>query len=160
MSDITELERRINSALDRIGTGLEALAREAPAPAADPAEMEALQAALAQERAITAELEERVRAIKEKQETHVRELEEKIAGMSEQMKAQEARMVQMKEVTIQLRESLEALREAEAGRIPDAHLLNEAMQAELEAFRALREAERGEIEALLGELKPLVGEEA
>ena len=39
MSDITELERRITAALDRIGTGLDEL--EAPAPAGpDPAELQ------------------------------------------------------------------------------------------------------------------------
>ncbi len=155
MSDIAELERRINNALERISAGVENLG-----VATDAAKTEALQAELEQERSVTAQLEERVKAIKEKQETHVRDLESKLAEITERFKEQEARMFTLKQTTVQLRENVEALRDANNAGVGDPHLINKAMLAELEALRALRDAEQAEVETLLSELKPLVGEGA
>ena len=65
MSDISELQARIANALDRIGTGLDALGRPAPDTGEEPAEMTALRAQLEDERTANAQLEERVRTIRE-----------------------------------------------------------------------------------------------
>ncbi len=51
-----------------------------------------------------------------------------------------------------MREELTALRGAD---VPDAHLINRAMLAELEALRADRSAESAELAAILAELEPL-----
>src|SRR5690606_40004114 len=71
MSDIAELERRISAALARIEAGVEVLgaapAETAPA-ARDEGEITRLTEELEAERAANAQLTERVRAIKEKQE--------------------------------------------------------------------------------------------
>ncbi len=65
MSDISDLESRITTALDRIGRGLDALG---PKPdAGQDAEIATLKVALEEEKTANAQLEERVRAIKEKQ---------------------------------------------------------------------------------------------
>ncbi len=75
MSDITELERRVSAALSRIDRALDAM----PGPAAeDPALHEALES----ERAANAQLMERVRAIKEKQEIILSALERKVAHLT------------------------------------------------------------------------------
>lgn len=107
MSDIAEYERRIAFALERIGRGVEALkqreamqakaaqsaaqqtepeAAEAELPpvpepppevVADPAEVAELKAALAAEQEANAQLSERVRAIREKQDTTLGAMERK-----------------------------------------------------------------------------------
>ena len=40
----------------------------------------------------------------------------------------------------------------------EPHLLNKAMQAELEALRATRQSETVEMDEILAELQPLIGE--
>lgn len=158
MSDIADLERRVTSALERIGAGLDALPMAAPQ--FDPGEVEALKEALESERTANAQLEERVLAIKEKQDTSVAALEARVASLSAQAAQQEADLARLKQVNAQLRDSNAALRDANAEGVGDAHLINKAMLAELEGLRASRAADLGELEAIMGELKPLIEEEA
>ncbi|MEL6960659.1 MAG: hypothetical protein AAGL89_17105, partial [Pseudomonadota bacterium] len=83
MSDIESLEGRITAALDRISAGAERLAALEPAPvAADGAPSEDLAAQVAQltarldeERTANAQLEERVKLLKERQDGKLAELE-------------------------------------------------------------------------------------
>ena len=75
MSEIAELERRITAALDRIGTGVDGLAEAA----ANSDEITALNEALEAERVANAQLEERVSAIKQKQDTSIKEMEARIS---------------------------------------------------------------------------------
>ena len=154
MSDIADLERRITSALERISISVGGLAG---AGTQDNTQVDALKGELAEERAVTAQLEERVRAIKEKQETNVRDLQQRLAELTARTTEQETRMHRLRQINTQLRESNDALRAANSAGVGDAHLINKAMLAELEALRALRETEQGEVAALLSELKPLVG---
>lgn len=68
MSQIEELQRRIVAAMERIGTGVEALRDATPAPAgAD----DALRAALDDERVANAQLEERLKSLKQRHEQEV-----------------------------------------------------------------------------------------
>ncbi len=155
MSEIAELESRITAALERISAGLAQLA-----PKPDEDEIQALKTALSEERAVSAQLEERVRAIKEKQETHLRDLEGENAALNERVSQLDTRLQRMKQTGEQLRESNAALREANAAGVGDAHLINKAMLAELEALRALRDTEQAEVASLLSDLKPLIEEDA
>ena len=61
----------------------------------------------------------------------------------------------MRQTTIQLRETLRAMREQQQGQV-EAHLLNKAMLAELEALRAVRASEVIELEQLISELVPIL----
>ena len=158
MSDITELERRITAALARIDVGVDGMA-QAPA-AEDAGEIAALKEALEVEKAASAQLEERVAAIKEKQETLIKDLEAKISDLTSTVAQQETDAKRLLMVNAQLRESNDELRESNESGVGDAHLVNKAMQTELEALRATRKADLAELETIMSELKPLIGESA
>ncbi len=151
MKDMTELERRIAAALDRIATHAGSLypARPEPEPAAEvddglPPAADLL-AELEAERDVTAQLEERVRAIKERQDTKVSALETDLAAARDRIAA--------------LEEENTGLRDAPPATAQGADDTG-ALRSELEALRATRAAERDEIDALLAELKPIVEESA
>lgn len=154
MSDISELERRITRALDRAGQALDRLsaARE------DTADVEAMKAELEAERVANAQLEERVRAIKDKQETTVAALEAEVVRLKDSLRNRDGEVQRMRSVNDELRASNAALREANAQGLPDAELVNAGMISELEALRAERAAERAEIDEVLATLEPLLQE--
>ena len=151
MSDIAELERRIASALERIGSAVQGLGA---------AGSEALEAELAAEREANAQLEARVRAIKEKQETMVASLQDEVAALREVLTQTDADLQRLRSVNAELRQSNAALRRANAQGVADPDLVNSAMETEIEALRELNEANRAEIDRVLSELEPMLGEVA
>lgn len=160
MSDIAELERRITAALERIGTGVDGLGAAGAGDGADGNEVDALREALEAEKIANAQLEERVTAIKEKQETIVKDMEARIEDLTTEMSKHEADAKKLLHVNAQLRESNDALRESNESGVGDAHLINKAMQTDLEALKATRKADLAELETIMAELKPLIGEGA
>ncbi|MDP3340088.1 hypothetical protein [Frigidibacter sp.] len=167
MSDITDYERRIAAALERIGHGVETLARpvavpepdpvaEPVPPAVDTAELTALREALESERAANAQLVERVRAIKEKQDSTIGALERRVAKLTAQLEAGGLDAAKLRRANTQLSDASQALREAMAAALPEPHLINKAMLAELDALRALRASDAAEMEEILAELKPFL----
>ncbi len=152
MSDITELERRINSALDRIGAGLGHIGGSSGGSA----ELTRLREALETEQSANAQLEERVRAIRDRQEETVGALEAEVGRLREAAARHGAEVQRLKRINSQLRQNNQALREANEQGVGDPHLINKAMLTELDALRASREADRAELDAVLGELKPLL----
>jgi galactokinase len=163
MADVAELEKRIAAALDRIGAGLSALsAAGSPggssggSPDGDADELASLQEILETERTANAQLEQRVVAIKEKQEKLVAMLEAEVARLREETAAGEAAVQNVKRVNHRLRENNRALREANRQGVGDAELINAGMVAELDALRATHDSDRAELDAILVELKPLV----
>ncbi|MEL6700571.1 MAG: hypothetical protein AAFO58_02650, partial [Pseudomonadota bacterium] len=129
MSEITDLERRITQALDRIRAGVDTLGTVPPmvapilddapeetvaeaAPATDTAELESLRAELEDERTANAQLEERVRVIRRKQEGRVKKLEEQLAEAQTQLAASEAACAHLKAAADKLRQSNQDLRKA------------------------------------------------
>lgn len=159
MSDITELEQRITEALERIGTGVDGLASAAVA-AEKTAEVADLNQALEIEKAANAQLEERVNAIKAKQETTIARLEEQVVDLDEKLAAREGDCKRLGQVNAQLRDNNAALREANENGVGDAGLINTGIQGELDSLRATRAAEMGEMKAIIDELEPLIGEGA
>ena len=181
MSDIAELERRITSALDRIGAGLERLVPEGAqaatgdavaekpvdAAGAGGAEVDALREALEAEKAVSAQLEERIKALHEREEAQVNALKTQADALKAQMEAlrttaREAtnKLQQSRKTNQQLQASLQSLRQAGADAVTEPHLINQAMMSELEGLRSIRDADRAEMDAILGSLKPLLGEES
>ena len=152
MSDISEFERRITAALDRAQQALEQLS------AGEGGDTAALTAELDAERVANQQLEERVRAIKEKQETTVAELEGEVARLQEALKARDGEVQSMRSVNETLRASNTALREANAQGLAEPELVNAAMVTELDGLRAVRAAERAEIEEILATLEPALKE--
>jgi len=163
MSDIAELERRISAALARIEAGVEVLgaapAETAPA-ARDEGEITRLTEELEAERAANAQLTERVRAIKEKQETTVGALEKKVERLTAQIDAADAEIRRLKQLGDDLTETNRALTTAAAAGVTEPALINRSLMGELDALRAQRAAEIAEMDEILAELKPLIGEVA
>lgn len=159
MSDLAEYERRISYALERINRGMQLLAARptptsAPAPAADPAMLADLRDALEAERTANAQLSERVRAIREKQETTLSALERRLAAATHGQDQAAQEIARLKRANAELVAANRAL--STSGGAPDPHLINRAMQAELESLRAARAADLVEITDIMTALEPLV----
>lgn len=166
MSNIEELQGRIAAAMDRIGAGLDTIARR-PAPAAEPDPE--LAAALEEERLANAQLKERLRTLNQKHFDAIETLEAKLAENSEVMALREdlarqaaamarldADIQRLRLANDQLRQSNAALREANESGVGEPHLINKAMLAELEGLRAARAADASEAAVLLSRLEPLL----
>ena len=153
MSDIEELERRINAAFDRIGQAVDGFVP--PTTGAGTGE---LQDALLTEQTANAQLTERLRVVKEREASHAAEAAEKVDRLTRALDAQGLELQRMKKTVIQLRESLRALREAQTEAVADPNLVNRAMLTELEALRATRLTEMAQMEEILAELHPLIGD--
>ena len=153
MSDIEELERRINAAFDRIGQAVDGFVP--PTTGAGTGE---LQDALLTEQTANAQLTERLRVGKEREANQAAEAAEKVDRLTRALDAQGLELQRMKKTVIQLRESLRALREAQTEALADPHLVNRAMLTELEALRATRLTEMAQMEEILAELHPLIGD--
>lgn len=158
MQDIGELERRITAALDRIGGGLAGLERLRPAPEPDPPsdlpDAETLVAELAAEREVVAQLEERIRVLRGREEESGAATDKGAEQMRELVSALEGDRARLKKVNEALRNANQALREANAAGLADPHLVNTSVLTELEALRALRDSDRAELDQILGELAP------
>lgn len=154
MSDGSELERRIHAALDRIAAAADGLATPVP----DDGSAAELQAALETERAANAQLEDRVRAIKEKQETVVGRLEREVADLKAALAVRDATVQKVRRMNGLLRKTNRALRTANAQHLADPDLLNAATQAELDALKTLQETDRAELDEILATLEPVVKE--
>ena len=154
MSELADLERRITSALERIGRGVEDMqASEAPAPDENSA---GLQQALDDERTANAQLTERVRALKEKQDTTIADLQAEVDSLKARAEAAEAALSKVSATSEKLRDNNKALRDANAEGIAEPHLVNKSMLEELEALRAARSADMAEVDAILADLKNIV----
>ena len=156
MSELSQVERRLSAALDRIARRLEA--GGPPQPGGDGAEatITELRAALEKERSSNAQLSERVSQVKQRQETTVAQLERRLARLTEQLDLQSLEMLRLKKANARLIETNAGLRAAQAESFPDATVVNRSISAELEALQAERRAEMAEMEEILAELKPLV----
>ncbi|MEF3047601.1 hypothetical protein [Pseudotabrizicola sp. L79] len=165
MDNIAELERRITAALMRIDRGIDALSRPPVvadgAPVATLADGEAeaeiarLNEALDDERVVSAQLQERLRALKDKETALTQPLEAEVDRLTKQLDVQGLEMQRLKKTVVLLREQLRAMTDAMAEDRVEPHLINKAMLAELEALRALRSAETVELDEIISALDPL-----
>ena len=155
MSDIAALEGRITQALDRIRAGIEA-ASAAPQPAAgdDPD----LRRQLDEERTANAQLEERVRALKERQDGRVAELEHQVDTQADQLAQLDAELQRLRASNADMRQISAQLRSAAADGVAEPELINRALMAEVEALLAQRSADIGEMDAILAGLAPILKE--
>ncbi|MDP3194499.1 hypothetical protein [Tabrizicola sp.] len=161
MQDITELEKRITAALERIGKGVDRLSanpRPATAPASAPAATAtpqsdaALRAQLEEEKSLTAQLQARLRAASTREAKG--DLQEKVDRLTQDLDVKGLELQRMRRVNASLREQLEALRTAAASGVTEPHLINKAMQTELETLRATRLTEIAEMDEILAALEP------
>ena len=119
-----------------------------------------LKAELEAERSANAQLTERVRAIKEKQETLLTALERKVQTLSAQLEQQGGELQRQRLMNVSLTRTNQKLSDSLREGVADPGVLNEALRTEVEAMRLSRMAEMAEMEEILAELRPLVGEVA
>ncbi|UWQ13453.1 hypothetical protein K3556_10900 [Aliiroseovarius sp. M344] len=155
MNDISELETRITTALERISKGIAVLSPQATGADEDVAR---LTAELEDERTTNSQLAERVKAVQQSRAEEVDRLRNELDRLTAQLAADEAVMAQLRQVNAELRANNDALREAVGSGVADADLVNAAMATELEGLRVAQAADRAELEAVLGELGKLIAE--
>lgn len=173
MSDITELERRITAALDRIGKGLDGLggseagpdegtlskleAAEARIAELEPAEARVaeLEQALEDECLVSAQSEERLKAIREKSERHSAALDIQVFEHQQATAKLDSELQRLRRAAEDLRASNLSLRAALEEGVAEPHLINKAMLTELETLRATRSVEIAQADAILATLEPL-----
>ena len=161
MADISQLEGRISAALDRIRQGVEGMDR-APVGEGDAAQarIAELEAALAEEKTATAQLEERIKALKDKQESQIADLEAQAGDYRAANGALDGEIQRLTAANAELRDLNAQMSKAMAEEVAEPHLVNRAMMAELEALRAARAAEASEVGAVLADLNAALGKEA
>ena len=103
-------------------------------------------------------VEERVRALKERQDGRVAQLEAEVADNRLRLSEGDEDMQRLRQANAELRDIGAQLRVALAEGVAEPQLINRAMLAELEALRAARAADLAEVNAVIAELRPLVGE--
>ncbi len=173
MDDIAELERRITTALMRIGQAVEEIGMtEAPAPVPEPAhpppapvatladgvaeaEIARLNEALDEERMLAAQLNERLRTVRDRESVERIALQTEGDRLMKLLDVQGLEMQRLKKTVSALRELVRTLTEAQQTGQIEPHLINKAMLTELEALRALRSAEAAELDEIIAALDPL-----
>jgi hypothetical protein len=169
-NDTHHFEERISTALSRLSAALDALSVRRPAvPEAgvavtppdagdgpDAAALASAKAALTQQIAENADLTTRLAEAEGRALSDRAALDEQLAGARAQLDAQGLEMQRLRMGNVQLRETLRALRDAAGAGVADAHQINKAMQAELDALRTSRLAEISELNEILAELDPLI----
>lgn len=157
MQEISELEKRITAALERIGKGMDRLSAQgrpptAPTGSGTPGQDAALRAQLEEEKSLTAQLQARLRAAKDREAKG--DLQEKVDRLTQDLDVQGLELQRMRRVNAALREQLESLRTAQSAGVTEAGLINKAMLTELDALRAMRLTEVAEMDEILAALEP------
>jgi chromosome segregation ATPase len=166
MQDIAELERRITAAMARIGRGVESLSAHVPVPSDTPTAMlpesdfAALNEKLDEERMLNAQLQERLRAVHQKDEAAQAALTDQISALNAQVAAQTDELELLRNSTATLNAELAALRDVAELGVTEPEHINHAMLTELDALRAARAAEAEELSDIIAALNPLIEEAA
>ncbi|MFK7876741.1 MAG: hypothetical protein AB8B71_13335 [Paracoccaceae bacterium] len=150
MSDIEAYQTRILAALERATVGLDKVG------AGDAAALNDLQSALDEEKTVTAQLEERLKVLKEKHTSELAAMAAQMQDTQAKVSALDVELQRMQQVNSGLRESNAALRDANAAGVGDATLINAALQTELDALQAARAADVAEASAILSALTPVL----
>lgn len=157
MSEIAQYETRITAALDRIRRRVEALDEPAD-EAADSGP--ALRRQLDEERTVTAQLEERVKVLKDRQETRIADLEAQVEAGRTRLADLDQELQRLQQANAELRAVASEMWTALSDGVAEPELVNRAVMAELDGLRAARAADRAEMQAVLAELDPIVGGQA
>lgn len=148
MHEIGELQRRITAALDRIGTGVDAIAAPAETPRSG-AEAGDLEAALEDERRVASELRDRLATMEARHGEALAEAQALLREMEQDRN-------RLKAANEALGEAARSLRDASAKGGSDADLVNTAALAEIDALKSMRASDRAELDALMRLLAPVV----
>lgn len=159
MQEIAELERRITSALARIGRGIEAISAE-PTQAAGTGQEEraSVANALEEERMVNLQLQERLRVLREKDGAARHLLEGQIAELTRKTEEQAEELGKLHKHLAVMSDQMAALRDSAMAGLVEPHHINRAMMTELETLRAARASEAQELAEIVSVLTPLIEE--
>ena len=148
MTDVTELEQRILTALDRIEYTADQIASAPAAPDADTVEE------------LEIERDTNARLVEQGQQNlaRIERLETRVARMTDRLEFMDGENKRLQAVMGALRDTNKQLRAANAANLGDEAAINTALQAENEALNATRSADLAEIDDILGSIAPLVKE--
>ena len=161
MQDITELERRITAALERIGRGVEALGAPIlpPMPVlAGADDVARLTDALDEERMANAQLAERLRMIRDKESAEKAALTDARDALQAQLEIQSEEVMRLRRSLDLVSAELADLRDVAERSVVEPEHINKAMLTELEAVRSARASEAIEIADIVAALNPLIAE--
>lgn len=164
MQNIAELERRITAALERIGRGVEGLSAPAPVDLTPSAmlpesDFALLNEALDEEKMLNAQLKERLRAVRDKEEAEKASLAAEVARLGSLSIGQKAEIAALHESLASAEAELADLRSRAVG-VDAAEPSYQALLAEVEALRATRQSEAAELSEIILALNPLIEEAA
>ena len=154
MNDINDLQTRLGVALARIRSASERLKPDDD----DEESVAGLKARLDEERVANAQLEERVRVLKDRQDNRIAELEAQVSASADRFAALDQEVQRSQQVNAELRAVAEEMHRALADGVAEPELVNRAVMAELDAIKAARAADRQEMDTLLSELQPILKE--
>lgn len=135
MSDITELERRLTAALDRISSGV-----ANAAPAVDTGQVD--------------ELSSQNAALRER----VNRLEDRALRLTDRLEDAEKENARLEAMIAALSDHTDALTAANAANQGAGDAINAAMSAELSELRSARKADIAQMDEILAELAPAIKE--
>ena len=157
MSDIAALEGRITAALDRIREGM--ARQQSLLTAEDPSsDAETLRTQLKEERIANIQLENRVSALKVRQDGTISDFEGRVTSHAPVLAAMEVEVHRLRVANAELLDVTAQLRVAAVDGITAPELLNRVTLAEVEALQAQRASEATEMDAIISSLKPLIEE--
>ena len=161
MQEIAELERRITAALERIGRGVETFGAQSmvavPGLAVD-SDLAQLTEALDEERMANAQLAERLRVVRDKDDTEKMALVAARDALQDQLDAQSDELARLRRSLDLVNGELADLRDLATLSVVEPEHINRAMLAELEALRSARASEAVEIAEIIAALNPLIAE--
>lgn len=170
MSQIEELQHRIIAAMERIGSGVEALQHTASGSGVPD---EALQAALEEERVANAQLQERLKVLKDQHEQEADELRNELEelrstsdedsesdSLREELAQATAKLVSVEAARAELADAKAALENSEE--LDALKAENEKLRSELDAREdpAPLRAELEQLQALMSQAKQIEAENA
>lgn len=164
MQNIAELERRITSALERIGRGVEGLTApvavdEPPSAMLPESDFARLNEALDEEKMLNAQLNELMRSTRDKDAAEKASLAAEVARLGTLTESQTAEIADLKAKLVTAASELTDLRARSAGEdAPEPSY--QSLLAEVEALRAARASEAAELSEIILALNPLVEEAA
>jgi predicted nucleic acid-binding Zn-ribbon protein len=162
MTDLPDLQSRLDVALERIRVAAQNVAPPELAQDDGPSNdrVVELNAKLEDEQTANAQLEERVKLLKERQDGKLAELESNVEAGRARSARMDRELQRLRQVNAELRDINGKLRDAMTAGVSETHLVNKAMLAELEALRATRSADAAEMDAIIEELAPIIEREA
>jgi chromosome segregation ATPase len=166
MPQIDVTERRITTALDRIRKSIET----EPIPQIDntvvleleeklrilQSTLQVAKADLSDEQSTNAQLEQRVRRLRDRQQGFLTKLEADIGKQQAAMRKLDADLQTLRVANEQLRQSNHSLRTANESGVADPELINKAMMDEIVALHAARSTDQSEAQVVITSLNVLL----